>query len=135
MKRAAKRDIKPRMTAAEYRQIVANTKLSKGNKYGNVRTEYQGVKYHSKAEASYAATLDLLVKAGKVRDIRRQVHYRLPTKKDKKRVYIADFVFFDIEQNKERVIDVKGFETGMFKLKKDICEKEHGIEIECVKVK
>ena len=42
------------------------------NKYNAVRTEYDGIKYDSKFEAACAAEIDLLKKAGEIKDWERQ---------------------------------------------------------------
>jgi len=47
--------------------------------------------------------------------------------------YIADFYFYDKSQKRYRVIDVKGFETEVFKLKRKLFNykyKEKGLYIE-----
>lgn len=62
--------------------IVHADEPPKPNKYGARRTPYNGRMYDSKAEATYAARLDLMVKAGEISGWSPQVTVRvvlLPT--------------------------------------------------------
>lgn len=47
------------------------------SKYGNVKVEMDGVTYDSKREAQRAQFLELMVKAGIIKDLQRQVKYEL----------------------------------------------------------
>ena len=42
----------------------------------------------------------------------------------------ADFTFWDVKEGRRRVIDVKGVQTPLFKLKKKLVEAFLGIQIE-----
>ena len=81
------------------------------NKYGAVRTEYNGVTYASKAEAARAAALDLLKAGGEVVSIERQPRYALGCPEN---VYVADFLVRD-RHGKVWTEDVKGVETSKFR--------------------
>jgi hypothetical protein len=80
-------------------------------KYRNVFTEYNGVKYASKAEAAHAATLDLLVRSGHLRGWTRQVPFYLGCMENR---YVVDFLCF-AANGLAMAIDVKGFRTATFK--------------------
>ncbi len=93
------------------------------SKYGNQPTVFQGRRYASKAEAAYAAELDLRRRAGDVRAIVPQPRIEL----EPKIVYIPDFHF---EQRTPEgwqaiYVDVKGVETPRFRLCKALW-KLHG---------
>lgn len=98
------------------------------HKFGAVPTVQNGVRYASKAEARYAAQLDLRKRAGDVLFFLEQVPIRLPggTK------YVVDFVEF-LASGEVRFVDVKGVVTPMFTLKKKQVEALYPIEIEVVK--
>lgn len=94
------------------------------SKYNNKITYYDGIRFDSKAEMQHYCELELLKKAGVVKDIQRQVSFQLQpgyTGKDGKKVkaitYKADFVVTYSDGHKE-VIDVKGHLTEVYKLKK-----------------
>jgi len=86
------------------------------SKYRAIKTEHNGIVYHSKKEANKAAELDLLVKAGEISFYLRQVPFTLPGNI----VYRADFVTFDKDALGMwwvNVIEVKGFSTPEWKMK------------------
>lgn len=103
------------------------------NKYNNLLTEYKGVKYHSRLEARYAALLDIREKAKEVENIKRQEKFPLEVNGEKIGTYIADFSFFDKAQKVNRVVDIKGVETDLFKIKKKLVKAIYGIDIEIIK--
>ena len=93
------------------------------NKYNNTVTP-DG--YHSKREKRRAIELELLVKAGKITDLRYQIPYiLLPSftfngKKHRELKYIADFVYFQVQDGKIIIEDCKGFKTEPYKIKKKL---------------
>lgn len=105
-------------------------------KYGNRKVTRNGETYDSIKEADRHATLKLLEKAGKIRELKRQVKYELiPTQKDpetgmvieRRITYVADFTYF--EKGKFVVEDVKGYRTSDYKLKRKMMLYFHGIRI------
>lgn len=103
------------------------------NKYNNLLTEYNGVKYHSRLEAKYAALLDIRQKAKEVENIKRQERFPLEVNGEKIGTYVADFSFFDKVKKVNRVVDIKGVETDLFKIKKKLMKAVHGIDVEIIK--
>lgn len=100
------------------------------NKHGNVKTDIGGVTYDSKAEARYSATLELAKKAKnpsqRVVSWEPQVHFVLQEafrdskgKAHRKMEYLADFVV-KYADGREEVVDVKGFRTEVYKIKKKL---------------
>jgi hypothetical protein len=96
--------------------------MRRGNKFRNLPTLYAGILYSSKWEAQVAYQLDLLVKAGKIRDLKRQVSFVLMDgfrDKWKQRhapiTYRADFTYY--EGNQFVVADAKGIRTDVFNIK------------------
>ena len=101
---------------------------TKKSKYNNIRTEYKGVSYASKSEASRAQALDRLKEAGQVKYWLRQVPFFLPGNIK----YISDFM---IVWNDGQITyeDVKGMQTQVFKNKKKQVEALYPVKIEVVK--
>lgn len=97
------------------------------HKFNAKPTEHNGVKYHSKLEASYAAKLDLAKKSGKLLFYLRQVPLGLPGKTK----YVVDFVEFWSDGSVE-FTDVKGYETETFRLKLRQVEELYPIKIKIV---
>ena len=61
------------------------------NKYGAIKSTYNGIVYHSKREAAYAQELTLRKKAGDIKDWKRQIPFVLTVKGKKICTYIIDF--------------------------------------------
>jgi hypothetical protein len=94
------------------------------------RTEYAGHMYASRAEAAYAATLDLLKAGGEVVSWERQVPLACTVNGVKVCTYYADFRITHSDGTTEWV-DVKGRSQGsaLFKLKAKLVRACHGIEL------
>jgi len=96
-----------------------------GSKYGAHSTEYGGAVYHSKKEAGYAQELDLRIKAGEVKSWDRQVRISL----DVNGFHICDYYLdFRVHLNDGTVemVEVKGFETPVWRLKWKLFEAIYG---------
>lgn len=106
---------------------------AKRSKYGAKRTLLDGICFDSKAEASYYAALKIRERAGEVCDIEMQRPYCLTVNGILVATYRADFVFWDVALRRRRVIDVKGVNTPVFRLKQKLMSACHGVEIEVVK--
>jgi len=85
------------------------------NKFHARITEYEGVKYASKAEATRAYQLDLAKLGGEVIEWWRQITFTLGCPENKWRL---DFVV--MEPSGFHVEDVKGFETPAFRKNKKL---------------
>lgn len=110
-------------------------KYSKTNKYHNKKVIINGIKFDSKKESQYYLKLKMLEKAGKIRDLRLQVPFvlletfKVGDRTYRKTKYIADFTYYD-DKDKLHVVDVKGFRTKEYELKKKLMAWKYGIEIE-----
>lgn len=98
-------------------------------KYGNKRTEFDGHVFASQKEANRYAELKLLLRAGKIRDMRLQPKYKIVVGDVQVCTYIADFAYFDTQKNKDVVEDAKGMRTPVYRLKKKLMWAVFGIEI------
>ena len=102
------------------------------SKYRNKKTGG----FASKKEARIAQELQLLEKAGEISNLRFQVAYELlPNQRgpDGKVIergikYIADAVYK--KDGKDVIIDIKGFRTEVYKIKKKLMLWFHKIEIQ-----
>lgn len=116
-------------------------------KYGARRTEHAGRVYASKAEARRAVELQLLERAGEIRDLEYQPAFDLVVNGVKIGRYVADFRYLrsrflpDWTDDRGRrvgvtlwdvvvVEDVKGVATPVYRLKKKLVQAIHGIEIQ-----
>ena len=100
------------------------------NKYGARKlTAPDGQVFDSVKEYHRWGCLKLLERAGKIKDLKRQVKFELIPKQEGERAcyYIADFTYME---NGELVVeDCKGFKTDVYKIKKKLMLMEHGIRI------
>lgn len=125
-----------RLTEEEYRALIGGTPPSKRSKYKNEPIKYDGHKFDSKKEAEYYLILKDREKKGEIRYLKLQYPIEIQPaftdrqgKKIRAITYKADFYFYDRILKSWRVIDVKGFKTDVYKLKKKLLLYK-GIEIE-----
>lgn len=116
-------------------------------KYGNKKIVYNGETFDSKKEYNRWLELKLLERSGKITDLKRQVKYVLiPAQREPDIIgkrggrkpgklienecaYIADFVYWDNELDKQVVEDTKGFRTKDYIIKRKLMLHTHGIRI------
>lgn len=110
----------------------------KYNKYGNKKVCVKGDVFDSKREYQRWCELLLLERAGKIRDLERQIRFELipaqyetidgrRNKAESAVYYIADFVYW---QNDTKVVeDAKGMRTREYALKRKLMLFRHGIKI------
>ena len=107
----------------------------KRNKYNNIKTEIDGIKFDSRKEAATYSQLKLYEKGNLIKDLQLQVKYELIPKlvingKIERAIsYIADFVYWDCVHNCQIVHDAKGMQTDVFKIKYRLMKTIHGIDI------
>ncbi len=121
------------------------------NKYYNEEVSSGGIVFDSKREQERWGELQLLLRAGKIANLSRQVRFELiPAQyesverispktgkklKDGKRcveqsvVYIADFMYTDCESGKTVVEDAKGFRTEKYIIKRKLMLYKYGIKV------
>lgn len=103
--------------------------LKASHKFKAVKTQVNGIKFPSKLEARYYQHLQQLQLLGFVIGFMMQVplHFKCGT------IYKLDFLVF-YDDGSARAIDVKGFETPAFKIKKKMLEQEYPwLDFEVVK--
>ncbi len=94
------------------------------HKFHNKPTVVNGKRYSSKKEARHAQELQLAMKSGDLLFYLWQVPFHLKSGIR----YIVDFVEF-WRDGTVRFIDIKGFKTTVFLMKKRMVESEYPIEI------
>jgi len=113
---------------------------NKKSKYKNKKVEIDGITFDSKREASRYQELRLLAKASAIQDLCRQVKFVLIPAQyavvDGKRKcierecsYIADFTYWDVDNQELIVEDTKGFKTKDYIIKRKLMLHVHGIRI------
>lgn len=107
------------------------------NKYGARSAQYNGVTYHSTAEAKYAYNLDLRLRAGEITGWKRQV--RIPLKVNGYLIanYIIDFIVTH-KDGTEEYTEIKGMVLPLWQIKWKLLEALYGdnpnIKLTVVKV-
>lgn len=105
-------------------------------KYNNRKVTYDNHKFDSKKECEYYLHLKDLLKEKAIINLELQKEFilqdkfKINNKTIRKISYIADFSFVTTKDNKLHVVDIKGFKTDVYKLKKKLFEYKYGIEIE-----
>ena len=91
------------------------------NKYKAEKQTFGGRSYHSKKEADYAANLEWKKKAGEIKEIIPQ--YKLDIRVNGKHItnYFIDFKVV-LSDDTIELIEVKGFETDVWRLKWKLTE-------------
>lgn len=117
------------------------------SKYSNRKVTVNGETFDSKKEAKRYCDLLILQKAGKIKDLQRQVKFELiPTQREPDTIgkrggvhqgkcieksvdYYADFVYTDCTTGKEVVEDTKGMKTTDYIIKRKLMLWIHHIRI------
>ncbi len=98
------------------------------SKYGNKWTEVDGIKFQSQREAKRYGQLKMLQMAKEISDLRLQVPYELNPSGTFSYKYYADFEYLTKDGDKVTE-DVKGMKTNVYKKKRALMLKVHGITI------
>ena len=104
----------PALREVEVKRMKART-----NKYGARKSEYRNVVYDSVKEANYAAELDLRVLAKDIVHWERQIMIPIAVNGMHVCDMVVDFLITHNDTSKE-FVEVKGFATPVFKLKKKL---------------
>ena len=114
-------------------QHGTKAETKKGSKYKNVKVlDEFGNEYDSKKELKRGRELKLLLKAGKIGFLARQVEFQFNINGGKIASYYADFCYTDVDTGKMIVEDVKSEATRklpVYRLKRKMMLQQHGITI------
>ncbi len=91
------------------------------SKYGNTKAEYNGKKYHSRFEADVAAELEIMKRAGELKEIKSQHKFRLNVAGTHITTYIVDFKVITADDTVQ-YIEAKGFMTELARVKMKLLE-------------
>jgi len=104
------------------------------NKYGAKQAMIDGHTFHSQAEARFYQLLKYRAHLGEVTDVKLQEPFVvLGPKGQVVCTAVIDFVFWDNVEKRQRIVDVKGMQTPLSKLKYKVVEAFLGIKIEIEK--
>lgn len=96
----------------------------KKSKYGANRVEIDGIKFDSQKEADYYNELKVRLTAREIKGFCRQAEFILAPNLR----YKADFIVFNKDGSVD-VVDVKGFKTDVYKIKKKVFEDKFDLKI------
>lgn len=117
-------------------EIAEEENPGKKSKYSSAKTDIDGIRFDSKKEAEFYAELKLREKAGEISHLRLQPRYLLQEafkhegKQHREIEYVADFEY--IENGETVVVDVKGFKTAVYMLKKKLFLYKYGSKIKFI---
>lgn len=117
-------------------EIADEENIEKKSKYSSAKTNIDGIRFDSKKEAEFYAELKLREKVGEISHLRLQPRYLLqePFKCEGKQYreieYVADFEY--IENGETVVVDVKGFRTAVYMLKKKLFLYKYGNKVKFI---
>jgi hypothetical protein len=119
-----------RVSAEEVRKIIDNPKLRKKlSKYKNKQTWADGHHFDSIAEKNYYLQLKLRKLGNDIKDLKLQPIFPLVVNDQKVGQYEADFQYVDCKTGEVVVVDVKGFRTREYLLKKRLMKAIYQIDI------
>lgn len=109
------------------------SEAAKKTKFKNIRVENDDGKFDSKWEAERYQQLQLMEKAGEIRELRAQVAFPLMAGAEMIGSYVADAVYFDVRRNRKIVEDAKGCKTPLYRWKARHFKAQYGFAITEVK--
>lgn len=117
-------------------EIADEENPEKKSKYSSAKTDIDGIRFDSKKESEFYAELKLREKAGEISHLRLQPRYLLQEafKHDGKQYreieYVADFEY--VENGVTVVVDVKGFKTAVYMIKRKLFLYRYGDKVKFV---
>lgn len=117
-------------------EIAEEENIEKKSKYSSAKTDIDGIRFDSKKEAEFYAELKLRERAGEISHLRLQPRYLLQEafkhegKQYREMEYVADFEY--IENGETVVVDVKGFKTAVYMLKKKLFLYKYGGKVKFI---
>lgn len=100
-------------------------------KYGAIRTAIDGIVFDSKAEAKHYAMLKLRIAAKEIHSLELQPAYPIVINGVKVCTVKLDFRY--MEGGKHVVVDVKGMDTPVSRLKRKLLKAVHGVDVLIIK--
>ncbi len=121
----------PVNTAIKFEQ--SSPQVSKPSKYGNIKTQVDGIKFDSKAEARlYLDKIKTRLLAGEIDRLTFQPKYPIVINGIKVCDVVLDFAFRELSSGEVRHVDYKGRDNPLSKLKRKLLEAQYKIQVEVV---
>lgn len=117
-------------------EIAEEENIEKKSKYSSAKTDIDGIRFDSKKEAEFYAELKVRERAGEISRLRLQPRYLLQDafkhegKQYREIEYVADFEY--IENGETVVVDVKGFKTAVYMIKKKLFLYKYGDRVKFI---
>ena len=117
-------------------EIAEEENIEKKSKYSSAKTDIDGIGFDSKKEAEFYAELKLRERAGEISHLRLQPRYLLQEafkhegKQYREMEYVADFEY--IENGVIVVVDVKGFRTAVYMIKRKLFLYRYGDKVKFI---
>lgn len=102
------------------------------NKFKAIRTTIDGITFASKKEANYYWQLKLRERTGEVSHIELQPTYAITINGQHICKVKLDFRYYDNRDKFYHIVDVKGLDTPVSKLKRKLVNAQHNIWVEIV---
>lgn len=99
------------------------------NKYRAIKTEVDGILFHSRKESHRYLQLKMLLKQGYIKDLECQPCYEIVVNHIKVCKVILDFRYVSTATNKEIIEDVKGMDTALSRIKRKLLKALYNIEV------
>ena len=100
------------------------------SKYGNVKTEVDGILFDSMREANRYGELKLLQKARHIRSLEMQPVFDLDVNGQRICRYRGDFKYYDVAKKDWVIEDCKGVRTPAYVLKRKLVKAIYDIDIQ-----
>lgn len=117
-------------------EITEEENPEKKSKYSSAKTDVDGIRFDSKKEAEFYAELKLRERAGEISHLRLQPRYLLQKafkhegKQYREMEYVADFEY--VEDGITVVVDVKGFRTAVYMIKRKLFLYRYGDKVKFI---
>jgi hypothetical protein len=123
-------DLPPGFMGKKGQSAGSSAKPERRHKYNAQKTEVDGIRFDSKKEAKEYQSLKLLERVGAIADLQLQPAFELQAayvdssgRRQRAIVYVADFSY--IQEGRRIVVDVKGVQTPVFKLKAKLFREKY----------
>lgn len=131
------KQIRSQFTKKTRLEVIADEENpEKKSKYSSAKTDVDGITFDSKKEAEFYAELKLRERAGEISHLRLQPRYLLQEafkhegKQYREMEYVADFEY--VEDGITVVVDVKGFRTAVYMIKRKLFLYRYGDKVKFI---
>jgi len=114
-------------------RLPVRRRTKRKNKYRAIRVEVDGIRFASKREAREYGKLKILLQAGEIVDLELQPSWTIVINNIKVCVVKMDFAYTITATGVREVVDVKGMDNPVSKLKRKLLLACHGVETTLVR--